>query len=208
MQDVNLYVEGLSVRTSGLARASHPELRAGVADAALLGEARAFLDYVLAYLRRGARLRAEETLAYGYWLTKFMAAGDGLLEACEYSAGATEFVPGVTLALGYWRDQHEVCDRYAAEFTPPRPDQLVVISDGVLEGDAVQGVRYRSPEHMSGWWITTDRYNGDAGSLRREHLYHLTAARADLASYVSLPFGFRFDLAHHEDVWFDPKTLG
>jgi hypothetical protein len=208
MQDVNLYVEGLSVRTSGLARASHPELRASVADAALLGEARAFLGYVLAYLRGGARLRAEETLAYGYWLTKFRPAGEGLLEAYEYSAGATEFVPGVTLALGYWRDQHEVCDRYAAEFTPPRPDQLVVISDGVLEGDAVQGVRYRSPEHMSGWWITTDRYNGDVASLRREHLYHLTAARADLARYVALPFGFRFDLAHHEDVWFDPKTLG
>lgn len=207
MQDVDLYVEGLNVRTSGLASAAHPELRVSVADAALLGECEAFLGFVLAYLRRGARLRAEETLAYGYWLTKFRAAGDGLLEAWEYSADATEFVPGVTLALGYWRDQHEVCDRYAAEFTPPRPDQLVVVSDGVLEGDAVQGVRYRSPEHMSGWWITTDRYNGDTKSLRREHLYHLTAARADLARYVALPFGFRFDLAHHEDVWFDPETL-
>lgn len=207
MRDVELHVDGLSVRTSGLSSAAHPELRVSVADAALLGECETFLGYVLNYLRRGARLRGEETFAYGYWITKFRAADDGLLEAWEYTADATEFVPGATLTLGYWRDQHEVCDRYAAEFAPPRPDRLVVISDGVLEGDAVQGVRYPSPEHMSGWWVTTDRYNGDAKSLRREHLYHLTASRADLARYVALPFGFRFDLAHHEDVWFDSKTL-
>lgn len=207
MQEVELQTEGLSVRTRGLSSAAHPELRASVADASLLGECEAFIRYLLAYLRQGARLRDEETLAYGYWLTRFRAAGDGLLEAWEYTADATEFVSGVTLTLGYWRQQHEVCDRYAAEFAPPRPDRLVVISDGVLEGDAVQGVRYPSPEHMSGWWITTGRYNGDVKTLRREHLYHLTAARPDLARYVALPFGFRFDLAQREDVWFDPKTL-
>lgn len=72
----------------------------------------------------------------------------------------------------------------------------------------MQGVRYPSPEHMSGWWVTTDRYDGDVRTLRHEHLYHLTAARPDLARYVALPFGFRFDLGRHEDVWFDPRTLG
>jgi len=207
MQDINLHVEGLSVRTSGLSSAAHPELKVSVADAALLGECEVFLKFLVAYVEQGARLRADETLTYGYWLTKLRAAGDGLLEVWEYTADATEFVPGATLTLGYWRDQHEVCNRYGGEFTPPRPDKLVVISDGVLEGDAVQGVRYPSPENMSGWWITTDRYNGDIKSLKQEHLYHLTAARADLARYVALPYGFRFDLAQHEDVWFDRKTL-
>lgn len=32
----------------------------------------------------------------------------------------------------------------------PAPDQLVVMSEGVYEGDVVEGVRYPSPEHMSG----------------------------------------------------------
>jgi hypothetical protein len=61
---------------------------------------------------------------------------------------------------------------------------------------------------MSGWWITTGRYDGNTASLKREHLRHLTAARPDLARLIALPFGFRFDLTHHEDVWFDPQTLG
>jgi hypothetical protein len=76
----------------------------------------------------------------------------------------------------------------------------------VLQGDVVQGVRYPSPEHMSGWWITTDRYDGDIRSLTQEHLYHLTAARPDLARYLALPFGFRFDQASGEDVWFDEQV--
>ncbi len=82
----------------------------------------------------------------------------------------------------------------------------MIVSDGVMEGDAVQGIRYPSPPHMSGWWITTDRYNGQIESLRNEHLYHVTAVRPDLARYVALPFGYRFDLATHEDVWFDANV--
>jgi hypothetical protein len=42
--------------------------------------------------------------------------------------------------------------------------------------------------------------------LKREHLYHVTAARPDLAEYVALPYGFRFDLSQGQDVWFDPKV--
>ncbi|HEX7174810.1 MAG TPA: hypothetical protein VF240_05960 [Pyrinomonadaceae bacterium] len=208
MENLALIAEGLSVRTSGLADDDQPELRVRVRDAALLGECEAFLKFVAAYIERGARLRPDETLAYGYWLTKFSLADDGLLEVWEHEAGATAFVIGAQLTLTYWRDQHEVCRKFGGDFTPPRPDQLVVVSDGVFEGDTVQGVRYPSPEHMSGWWITTDRYDGNTDSLKREHLYHLTAARPDLARLIALPFGFRFDLAHHEDVWFDRQTLG
>jgi hypothetical protein len=85
-------------------------------------------------------------------------------------------------------------------------DRLVVVSDGVLESEPVEAVRYPSPEHMSGWWITTDRYNGDVQSLRTHHLYHLTAARPELAQYLALPYGFRFNLARGEDIWFDPEV--
>jgi hypothetical protein len=71
----------------------------------------------------------------------------------------------------------------------------------VLQGEAVQGVRYPSHEHMSGWWITTDRYAGNIGLLTQEHLYYLTAARPDIARHVALPFGFRFD---EQVAWQEP----
>jgi hypothetical protein len=60
---------------------------------------------------------------------------------------------------------------------------------------------------MSGWWITTDRYDGNVTSLKQEHLYHVTARRPDLAPYIALPYGFRFDFAAREDVWFDEGVL-
>ncbi len=100
-------------------------------------------------------------------------------------------------------DQYEVCRRFRTHCMPPRSDQLVVISAGVVEGDAVEGVRYPSPEHMSGWWITTDRYDGDSKSLTLHHLHHLVEWRPDIAPYLALPFGFRFVLGEAEHVWFD-----
>ena len=72
-----------------------------------------------------------------------------------------------------------------------------------MEGQPTEGVRYPSPEHMSGWWLTTDLYDGDVRSLRVEHLYHVTAARPDLLPFLALPFGYRFALGGQQRIWFD-----
>ena len=199
--------EGLRLWTKGLNERAVHDLAVEVNDAVLLPEAETLLRNLAAYMTsEGVRVEAEETLAYGYWAVQLREEQPGRFELWEYAADATGFVPGATLTLKYWSEQHETCERYRAEFSPPQPNQLVVISDGVLQGDAVQGVRYPSPEHRSGWWITTDRYDGDIRSLTHEHLYHLTAARPDLTRYVALPFGFRFDQANGEAVWFDEEV--
>lgn len=202
--NIEFVEDGLEVHTRGLLARGHSELSLSVTDVAMLAESKAFLRYVAAYiLDQSARIRPGETLAYGYWLVKFELRDDRKLQVWEHNAEGTEFIPGATLALTFWRDQHLVCEKIGAEFLAPQADRLVVISEGVLEGDSVQGVRYPSPEHMSGWWITTDRYDGNLGSLKNEHLYHLTAARPELARYLALPYGFRFDLSKSEDIWFD-----
>lgn len=87
----------------------------------------------------------------------------------------------------------------------PKPDQLVVISDGVYEGDVVEGVRYPSPVHMSGWWLTTDRYDGDVKSLRTVHFYHIAEFRPDLSDFLKLPCGYRF-FSGNGDTWFDQQV--
>ena len=204
---VEIKSEGLRIWTQGLDKRGAHDLVVEVADGSLLPGAEALLHNLADYMASsGVQVKAEETLAYGYWAVKVRDGQAGRFELWEYNAGATEFVPGASLTLEYWRDQHEVCARYGTEFSPPRPNQLVVISDGVLQGDAVQGVRYPSPEHMSGWWITTDRYDGDIRSLTQQHHYHVTAARPDLGRYIALPSGFRFDQADGEDVWFDEEV--
>ena len=204
VSNIEFVENGLEVHTRGLLAQGHAELSVNVADVAILAESKEFLRSVVSYmLEQSAQIRPGETLPYGYWLVKFELRDDRMLQAWEYNPEGTEFVPGATLALTYWRDQHVVCEKFSGEFSAPLADKLAVISEGVLEGDPVQGVRYPSPEHMSGWWITTDRYNGEINTLKNEHLYHVTAARPELVRYLGLPDGFRFDLSAREDVWFD-----
>ena len=197
-----------TVRTEGLRASGHQEISVEV-DGGLLEESERFLKYVSAYLSNpGKHIKPGETMAYGYWLEKFQEAKQGNdLETWEYLADASSFERGGDLTLGYWRDQHYICDQQKVPFCPPGPDKLTVLSAGVVEGLPVQGIRYPSPDHMSGWWITTDFYDGNIKSLRHEHTYHVTAARPDLAKYLALPNGFRFNFSAAREIWFDEKVL-
>lgn len=175
-----------------------------VSDRSWVEDGRALVGTIAAYVEgSGRRLKGGETFRYGYWLVRFEAMSRRL-SISEYAADASRFVPGADLALRYWRDQHEVCDAAGAPFTPPRADQMVAVSDGVYQGDAVQAVRYRAPDHMTGWYLTTARFNGDVSTLTVEHIHHMTAQRPDLARYLALPPGHRFDTTGGgDDVWFD-----
>ena len=140
--EVRLIANEEEVWTLGLADRGHPELKVWVGDRALIQEGEAFARTLVdCVVRQGMRFKPEETFAYGYWLTSFKPAQEGPLEVWEYEPGAAHWVPGARLTLGYWRDQHAVCQRYEAAFSAPPLDKLTVISAGVLEGDAVQGVR-------------------------------------------------------------------
>lgn len=186
--------EPLTFRTEGLAKHGHAELRASVSDVSLVAGCAAYLRYVADYIvTQKARIESGETVAYGFWLTRFVKDSDAMLEAEEYRADASDFVPGVSLSVRYWQQQHEVCAKAKASFDPPRPDKKVAVSKGVLNGEPVEGVRYPSPEHMSGWWITSDSYNGDVKTLDTIELYRLTSVRPDLSKYLALPPGHFFE---------------
>jgi len=197
---------GLRVSTDGLLRKGQAELAITVPSADLLREAESFLRFVAKYLNEThAKITSGQTLNYGYWLVKFQPSGENGLEVWEYNSDGTEFVHGGALALRYWRDQHAICETYGANFDPPNPERLTVVSEGVTEGDVLEGIRYPSPEHMSGWWLLGPEYNGDVKTLKTIHTYHVTSARPDLVQYLALPSGFRFDIRKGERVCFDPE---
>lgn len=200
--------QGLSVETNGLVRTGKPELRIQVNHSDLVAGAEAFLRFVVSYLAESGRtILPGETLRYGFWLVKFATVTEQLLEVWEYNPQATEFVSGGSLTVRYWVDQHTICQQNQAAFDPPEPDSLTAVSVGVLEGLPVRGLRYPWPDHMSGWVIVTDRYDGDVQSLTQHHTYHVTAARPDLAAYLALPPGFGFDPRREQQVWFDEIAL-
>ncbi|WP_197387310.1 hypothetical protein [Ralstonia pseudosolanacearum] len=196
---------GLRQETIGLRDRIGYELSAAVDHVDLCKGCGDFLRYVGSYILDGAVISQGETIAYGCWLTKVDFDGEGGLMFLEYNPEATEFVFGVSNSVRYWLDQHDVCGKVGANFDPVRPDRLVVVSDGVYQGESIQGVRYPSPHHMSGWWLTTESYNGDINTLKKVHAYHVSAARPDLAKYFSLPFGYRFH-SLNSAVWFDEKV--
>ncbi|MGS0646796.1 immunity protein Imm33 domain-containing protein [Komagataeibacter melomenusus] len=134
-----------------------------------------------------------------------VVATDGYLDFHEPVPGCPTFgleeQPGVDACVTYREEQHAICRNIQAAFSLPEPGQLIMVSDGVYEGDLVQGVR----SHMSGWWITTNRYDDDITSLRTVHACHVTAARPDLARYLAVPFGWRFDTAQGR-IYVDPEA--
>jgi hypothetical protein len=204
MRAVRVEAQGTLLFTVGL-RGGDVEL--DVADDGWVADGTALLRTIADYVgHTGRRLRIGETFGYGYWLVKFAAGGNGRLALWETTADGSGDQRGAALAMWYWRSQHEVCVRYAAAFLPPKPDQKVAVSQGVYDGETIHAVRYRAPTHMTGWYITAPSYNDDIRTLSIDHLYHLTAARPEIARYVALPPGFRFDTTSGEDVWFDAQV--
>lgn len=187
---ITYHREGTRAWTQGLAIWTQQELRAGVTTPDLARETEDLLRYFVTYLHeQDTRLRAQETSAYGYWLVQFRSSADGFLDLWEVDPTTLEYVPGVTHAITFWRAQQRLCREAGAAFDPPFMARLGVISDGVYEGLLVEGMRYPSPEHMSGWWFVADQYDGNIDSMRPVHLHHITAARPELAQYLALPTG-------------------
>lgn len=197
--------DGFTYESDGLVERFGYELSATVENSSLKDECKEFVKFFTDYIDSGNVVRSNETLMYGYWLTKVVLDDRKRMIFSEYNAAATEFVFGVNLTLNYWNEQHKICRGVSADFSPPRPDQMIVISDGVYEDDDVEGVRYHSPSHMSGWWLTTDRYDGNVNSLKTVHAHHVTEKRPDLAKFIALPNGYRF-FSPSGEVWFDEKA--
>jgi len=200
-------IDHLSKKTEGLVELGCSyEISATVFSVSFSEACADFVRTMADYMLSGHEIKHDETVAYGYWLTKGKILDDRHLNFFEYNPEATEFIFGIENTLRYWCSQTTLCSREGAKFEAPRPDQMVAISDGVYEGDAVEGVRYGSPPHMSGWWLTTNRFDGDIKSLKVVHLFHLTENRPDLAKYLALPYGYRFS-SQEDEVWFDGKAV-
>lgn len=192
-----------TILTFGLRVINDFEIQIEVKSKSLIENTKSLLDYIVNYLiSSGRKLKAGETMSYGCWLLKFVLASDGVLEVWELETSNGDFVRGASSAVRIWQEQNLVCQKYGVLFTPPSINTLAAISDGVYDGDQVEGVRYEQDDKMSGWYITTDKYDGDIKTLKIEHVYHLIILRPDLAKYLALPSGFRFDTCD-DKAWLD-----
>lgn len=191
--------------TRGLAAVGMPELAIHEPRSDWQDDARYLLRSTGAYVvSSGNRIRAGETMNYGFWLVKFLASERSELVVHEYDEAGAKFILGARLAMEFWRHQHHVCKGADAAFHPPRPDLLAAVSPDLAQADRVEGVRYKMSEHMSGWIITSLGYDGPVESLLLEHLLHFVQSRRDLIRYLALPIGYRFFVDGEASTRFDP----
>lgn len=184
------------LRTVGVADLGAHDVQLQLPAPGLEEAARRLLEVLAEYqCDEGRTLRDGETIQHGYWMLKAKLIGRGIVELWEMTPDAEGFRPGVADTLRYWVDQRAICESVMSVFAPPRPDQLISISNGVLDRPdlLVEGVRYPAPSHASGWYLTTDLYTGHISGMRNEHLYHLSEKRPEIAKYLALPPGWRFE---------------
>jgi hypothetical protein len=207
MMKVKIKTKGLTIFTEGLSNLNNSDIRVIVNDSSLLPDAQFLVKYVVDYLiNQHANIKSGETIIYGYWHVKFLEHESGYLDAWEFNQECSEYILGVTLSVSYMKAQGDLCHKHDAEFLVPFSHDYAIVSDGVLEGAPVEGARHPSLEGLSGWWFTTELFNGDIHTLRREHLYHITAKRPELAGYLALPPGYWFLSGQDGDnVSFDPS---
>lgn len=147
-----------------------------------------------------------ETIAYHSWLLKFVFIND-LISLYEAQPDGNGFVEGADYAISVINVQKQECIKYNITPLFPLFNQMIVLSEGVLAGNNIDAVRYPSPNHMTGWWLTTELYDEDIKSLKTIHYYHLVFKRPDILRFLALPFGFRFLSGEQTEVWFDENVL-
>ncbi|MCM3630406.1 hypothetical protein M3194_24030 [Paenibacillus glycanilyticus] len=166
---------------------------------------RYLIDYVI---DSKPSIKPDQTIAYHSWLLKCCELSKLNYEIWEVQSNGEGFEEGADYAIKVVQEQKQECQKYGANPQFPIFNQMMVISKGVYEGLAVDAVRYPSPDHMSGWWLTTDLYDENIESFMNVHYYHVAFMRPEIIKYFALPYGYRFYKTDNEqDIWFDEDAL-
>lgn len=107
-------------------------------------------------------------------------------------------------------DCESVCVKFGLEPVPAPEHLKLGIAEDALRGEwPLNGLRHPPETGTCGWFIWS---GGDAltddNYFEPIHVRHLVEAGSLILPYLSLPPGWRFQIAPgHEDVWFDPALL-
>ena len=189
---IEIFIDGLCVGTRGLNQLSQLELSLTVDAADLIGDAYSLMLRLVRYIERGTeRIVSGETVRQGIWLLRFELEGSTLI-AFDYNENTRTFDRGASRTLICLRDQQVMCNVVRSSFMPPRLDQKIVVTEGIQELSSFRGIRYAAPEHMSGWWLLSELYEGPKSPKRVMCIEELLVIRPDLMSFLAIETGMGF----------------
>jgi hypothetical protein len=104
--------------------------------------------------------------------------------------------------------QEEVCSRFGVVAKPPDLGAKLGIALATIGESPINGLRV----HLGGtcgWFIWGGgEASADPDFYQSLHVAHIAEYLPSVEPYLSLPPGYRFQIADgHEDVWFDPALL-
>lgn len=104
--------------------------------------------------------------------------------------------------------QEEVCSRFGVAAKPPRAGEKLGIALATIGELPINGLRTRV-DGTCGWFIWAGgEASTDPDFYQPLHVEHIAEYLPSVEPYLSLPPGYRFQIADgHEDVWFDPALL-
>ena len=193
-RDITIQLSGeKSIKSVGLLKKSGFELEITYTDTFPINDYYRIIKYLINYiLDNNPEISDGQTISCYSWLLKFVKAKDDIFELWEVTSDGNSFTKGFEYCLTIINEQELVCKNQNVNPVFPTFSQSLVISDGIYEGLPVEAVRYSSPPHMTGWWLTTELFDDDTGKLKNVHYYHLAFRRPEILKYLALPFGFRF----------------
>lgn len=104
--------------------------------------------------------------------------------------------------------KEDVCSRFGAVAEPPALEAKLGIALATIGKLPINGLRVRL-DGTCGWFIWGDgEPSTDPDFYQPLHVAHVAEYLPSVEPYLSLPLGYRFQIADgHEDVWFDPALL-
>ncbi|MGG7607373.1 immunity protein Imm33 domain-containing protein [Massilia sp. BKSP1R2A-1] len=109
---------------------------------------------------------------------------------------------------GLIETQEEVCARFGEAPAPPGAGEKLGVALSTMGALPINGLRIRL-EGTCGWFIWAgEQMSVDSGFYQPLHVEHIAEYLPSVTPYLSLPPGYRFQIAdEYEDVWFDPALL-
>lgn len=175
----------------------------------LKNDARIAVDYILNhFVSEQTKIKDLETFGFGSWLIQFVYEGVyiELHELKDVQNGINYYEFDLSQTIKYYNEQVTLCKEHNVIPVFPLIGQKVPMSKDIYVGSEVNGVRYNDEGHMTGWYLTSNSYNGDISTLSVDHLYHLIKTRPEIVKFLALPPGYRF---FHDslgaEVWKDEE---
>lgn len=186
------------IYTEGLQKFIDAELRLAIGkceDEDYIAVIKYIIDYIV---DDRPTISENQSIGYYSWFLQFIVNDSAYFDIYEAEVNGDGLSIGCDYAISVIKAQSELCTYYGLIPSFPNFNQMIVISKGVYEGKDIEGIRYDSPNHMSGWWLITDDYDDNINSLMTVHYSHIAFNRPDILKFLALPFGYRFLIENNE----------